>query len=368
MKLSCTQENLNRGLSVVSRIARPQAALPVLSNILLKTEKGRVKISATDLEIGITYYIGAKIEEEGAITVPARLLVDFVTMNTDKTIDLELTEKNLKLESEKYKAVIRGIDASEFPLIPEVKEEPIVSLSAIDFKDSVSQVLIATSLEELKPVLTGVCLKFNSKELKLAATDSFRLAEKIIPLETPAQEQTEVIVPSRTISELCRVISLINPTTISIAVSQNQILFALDDLKIVSRVIEGNFPEYESIIPKNIETEAVLEVGEFQNALKIAHLFAKEGGNNVKLSLKKDRVIVHAISPTLGENTASVPSSCSGPEIEITFNVRFLLDVLSVIKSDKISLALVGKFNPGMIRPYNRKDYLYLVMPLQTEE
>ena len=183
MKLSCTQENLNKGLSVVGRIAKSGSALPVLSNILLKTESGRLKLSTTDLEIGASCYVGAKVEKEGAITILARLLIDYVMMNNDKKIDLSASNATLSLESERYKAKIKGIDASEFPLIPSVKEKPLASFSPPRLKEAISQVLIAPSLDEIKPVLSGICLKFEGKQLKMVATDSFRLAEKTLPLE-----------------------------------------------------------------------------------------------------------------------------------------------------------------------------------------
>jgi len=368
MKLSCTQENLNKGLLIVSRMARPQATLPVLSNILLTTQEGRLKISATDLEIGITCYIGAKIEKEGSITVPARLLNEYVTMNNDKKIDLSVVDNTLVLESERFKTKIKGIDASEFPLIPKVTEKPLVTFSPQNLKEAISQVLIAPSLDETRPVLTGVCLRIGKKEAKLVATDSFRLAEKTLELEKEIEGKKEVIIPSKTLAEVSRIISLINPSSVSFAISANQVLIVLDDIQVISRIIEGSFPDYESIIPKEVGTESVLEVAVFQNALKIAQLFARETGNNVKLKLTKDKIIIEAVSPLIGENRSSVLATTQGPDAEITFNVKFLLDVLSVISSPKISLGVTGKISPGIIRPFGRKDYLYLIMPLQTEE
>jgi len=367
MKLSCTQENLNKGLSVVGRTTRTQVTLPVLSNILLKTEEGRLKLSATDLEIGSICYVGAKIETEGAITIPARLLIDYVMMNNDKKINLTTSDTVLNLESERYKAKIKGIEASEFPLIPSVKEKPILSISPIQIKEAISQVLIAPSLDETKPVLSGVCLKILGKEVKLVATDSFRLAEKTLPLEKEV-EKKEVIIPSRTLSEVSRIISIVNPSSVSIAISTNQILFILDDVQIISRLIEGSFPDYEPIIPKSTETEVVLESFDFQNTLKLANLFAKEVGSNVKLKIEKEKVIIEAISPLIGENVSTIPATIQGPETEITFNAKFLLDVLGVLASSKINLGISGKLNPGIIKPYGKKDYLYLIMPLRTEE
>lgn len=367
MKLSCTQENLNKGLNIIGRLARPQATLPVLSNILLKTKNGRLKLIATDLEIGASCFIGAKIEKEGAITVPARLLIEYVSMNNDKKIELDVSSGILSLESERYKAKIKGIDASEFPLIPEIKEKPIFSFSPQELKEAISQVSIAPSLDDTKLTLCGICLKLSGKEAKFVATDSFRLAEKTLFLEKEV-ESKEVIIPSKTLSEVSRIISLTNPSLVSVAISTNQILFILDDTQIVSRIIEGSFPDYESIIPKNTETEAVLEHSAFVNTLKLASLFAKETGGNVTLKLEKDKIIVKAVSPLVGENVSTIPSTTEGPATEITFNAKFLLDVLSVLPSIKITLGVSGKLNPGIIKPLGQKGYIYLIMPLQTEE
>src|SRR3990172_6047583 len=189
MKLSCIQENLHKGLQVVGRIARPGGSLPILSNILIKTEKGRLKLSATDLEIGISGYIGAKVEKEGALTVPARILIDCISMIQDKKINLEVDKETLSIKSEKYSTKIKGIAASEFPLIPQIKEKDTTSLAASIVRESISQVLIAPAIDESKPVLSGVCLKLGDKKIKIAATDSFRLSEKIINLEQETEKK-----------------------------------------------------------------------------------------------------------------------------------------------------------------------------------
>ncbi|MCX6806557.1 MAG: DNA polymerase III subunit beta [Candidatus Berkelbacteria bacterium] len=366
MKLSCTQENLNKGLNIIGRLARPQATLPVLSNILLKTENGRLKLSATDLEIGANCYIGAKIEKNGAVTIPAKLLIEYVSMSEDKRINLSVSFNVLSLESDKGKAKIKGIDASEFPLIPEIKEKPLISLPANQLREAITQVSIAPSLDETKPALCGICLKLSDKQVKLVATDSFRLAEKIIYLDKEV-ENKEIIVPARTLIEVSRIVSLIHPASISIIVSKNQVLFIMDEVQIVSRIIEGSFPDYEPIIPKETETVAIIETTAFQNTLKIANLFARETGSNIKLELNKDKIIVKAVSALLGENISNTQAEISGPKVEITFNAKFLLDALAVIPSMKVSLGVSGRLNPGLIKPVGQKGYTYLIMPLQTE-
>ena len=367
MKLSCTQENLNKGLSIVGKTAKPQATLPVLSNILIKTEKGRLKLSSTDLEIGAICFIGAKIDKEGAITIPAKLLIDYVMMNTDEKINLEVVKNTLFLKSAKYEAKIKGIPASEFPLIPEIKNKPSISFSPNKFNEAINQVLIAPSYDETKPALSGICLKILKKEARFVATDSFRLAEKKITLEQEQKEQT-IIIPSKTMSEVFRIINLISPSSVTLSLTTNQVLFSFDDVQIVSRLIEGNFPDYEAIIPKTTETEITLDVAEFQNTLKMANLFAKESGSNVKLKINQNKLEISANSPLLGENISHLAAQTTGPAAEITFNAKFILDALNVINTTKITLGVTGKLNPGIIKPFGQKDYLYLIMPLQTEQ
>lgn len=364
MKLSCIQENLYKGLQATGRIARPGGTLPVLSNVLIKTEKGRLKLSATDLEIGISSYVGAKVEKEGAITVPARILIDCISMISDKKINLEIEKETLLIKSEKYSTKIKGISASEFPLIPEVKEKKIASFASAIIKEAVAQVLVAPALDETKPVLSGVCLKIEGKKVKFVATDSFRLVEKIINLGEET-EKKEAIVPARTLSEVSRILTLVEPSSVSMRLAENQIMFAIDGIEIVSRLIEGSFPEYESIIPKDAETTSVLDAAEFQNALKLANLFARETGGTVKLKIEKDKLIVSSSASLVGENTSIIPASNEGPAVEISFNARFLLDILGVISSPTISLAVTGKFNPALIKVPSRADFLYLIMPLK---
>lgn len=368
MKISCTQENLNLGLSVVGKITGSKTTLPILSNILLKTEKGRLKLSSTDLEIGVNCFVGGKIEKEGSITVPAKVFIDYILMNDDKKIDLETEKNDLILKSQRYKARIKGIDPSEYPQIPEIKKEPLCSFFKNKLKEAISQVIIAPSLDETRPVLTGIYLRFFSKEVKMVATDSFRLAEKTLTIPSNIEKKEEIILPARTLQELNRILGLVDVKEVSISILENQVLFTLDDIQLISRVIEGNFPDYEAIIPKNTETEAVLSVSDFQNTLKMANLFAKESGNNVKLKLEKDNLRVEATSPLLGENTSFIPAKIEGPKTEISFNAEFLLDFLQVLSSSKITLGVSGKLNPGILRPEGNRDYLYLIMPLRTEE
>ena len=367
MKISCTQENLNRGLGIVSHMVGTRTTLPVLNNILLKTEKGRLKLAATDLEIGISTWIGGKVLKEGATTAPARLFSEFVTTNTDKTINLELKDATLNLSSEHFRANIKGIEASEFPLIPEVKGGATIEVSAINFRDAILKTVFACALDETRPVLAGVYLIASSGKLKLVATDSYRLAEKTI--NTLSKDaKANLIVPARTLAEIGRLIDE-SIEKVSIHVGENQVEFKLGPTEVVSRLIEGSFPDYLQIIPTNIKTKIELVTAQFGSAIKMASFFARESANNIKLALKKPKTIqVLAVSPQIGDNTSNLEADFSGEELEIAFNAKFILDVLGVIGSEKIDLELAGPLSPGIIRPAKDKNYLYIIMPLRMEE
>lgn len=368
MKISCTQENLARGLGIVSHMVGVRATLPVLNNILLKVAKGRLHLAATDLEIGITTWVGAKVEKEGAITVPARLLTEFISTNTDKTIHLELKETSLNLSSEHFKANIKGIEAMEFPLIPEVKSGVTSEISRADFRDGILKTVFACALDETRPVLAGVLLKSVDRNLKMVATDSYRLAEKTLKLTANNKSEINCIVPARTLSEIGR---LLDETLekVAMTVGENQVQFQLGPTEIISRLIEGSFPDYEQIIPANIKTKVELDTGQANQAIKMASFFARDAANNIKLQLKKPEAIkIIAISPQVGDNISEMAAAIFGDDLEIAFNAKFILDGLAVMNSQKITLELAGPLSPGIIRPKADQDYLYIIMPLRLEE
>ena len=368
MKISCTQENLNKGLGIVGHMVAGRTTLPVLNNILLKVEKGRLNLAATDLEIGISTWIGAKVDKEGAVTVPARLFTEYVTTNTDKTINLELKETTLRLSSDHFKANIKGIEASEFPLIPEVKEGPKIEIQQADFKDGILKTVFACALDETRPVLSGVYLKIMQNKLKMVATDSYRLAEKTTNLASRVDKQIDFIVPGRTLAEVGRLIDG-SLEQVEIMVGENQVQFKLGPTILISRLIEGSFPDYEQIIPKNTITKSVVKNKELQNAIKMASFFARDSANNIKLRLKKPKNLnIIAVSAQLGDNTSELQAEISGEDLEIAFNAKFILDCLNILTSEEVTLELAGSLSPGMLRSKDDKNYLYIIMPLKLEE
>jgi len=368
MKFSCTQENLAKGLSLVARSVGGRTTLPVLSNILLRTEKGRLRLSATDLEIGIHTWVGAKVDVDGAITCPARLLLDYINTNTDKTINCELKESTLHLESERYKVNIKGIEASEFPLIPEVKKSVEIELVSQDLITSINKTVIASALDESRPVLAGVCIQASGNKMKLVATDSYRLAEQTIILDKKINSEVSFIVPSRTMAELSRILGD-GTQKVRIYPGENQVEFVTEETILFSRLIEGSFPDYAQIIPKSSQTEVEVTTPEFANAIKMASLFARESANNIKLKIAENKPLeVLAVSPHVGDNVSSVEGKIKGEALEIAFNAKFILDCLQVLGSEKVTLSLSGNLAAGMLRSTKDLNYLYVIMPLRTEE
>lgn len=367
MKLSCTQENLNKGINLIGKIIGLRATLPILNNLLLATDNGRLKISATDLEIGINAWVGAKVVEEGSITVPARLIQEFVNTNNDKTIDLVLDNTTLNLKSERYKANIKGINAAEFPLIPNIKKKVFVQIDSAVLQEAITQTVLACAMDETRPVLTGVLFKFQQDELKVVATDSYRLAEKKIKLEQKVDKDTQIIVPQRAILELNRILQT-QEAKVDIYLDENQILFVTGDVEFVTRLIEGTFPDYEQIIPQKTPTEATIAKQDFSNAIKMASFFARESANNIKLAFEKSKLQIIATSPQVGDNVSRVDSQTTGPLVEIAFNAKFILDFLGAIVAEKVVVATNDKTSPAIFKSAGDKSYLYIIMPLRTEE
>lgn len=367
MKLSCNQEKLNQALNIVNKIIGIRGTLPILNNILLKTDNGRLKLSATDLEIGISTWIGAKIEQEGAITIPAKVLTDFVSTNDDEKINLELKTTTLELISPKFTAHIKGIEASEYPLIPEIKNKKLLSLPIKQLQEAIRKTIFACAVDETRPVLAGVLLKITGDELKLVATDSYRLAESTLKLEKKCEKDVSTIIPARTMSELARIMT-ISASSVDIYLEENQILFVAGDTQVISRLIEGNFPDYQQIIPKEHSSSYEILVSELSKAVKMASFFARESANNIKLNFSPDNLNVSAVSPQLGDNISQIPVIADGENLDIAFNAKFILDILNVIDEEKVIIEANGRLQPAIIKPKKNKGFLYVAMPLRVEE
>ncbi len=367
MKFSCLQENLNKGLNQVSKIATNKSSLPILENVLLKTENGRLKLVTTDLEAIIIQWIGGKVEKEGSITVPCRLFTDYISSLPNNKLNLKLeNETDLLILTNENEATIKGQTAEDFPIIPEIKDNSLITIDHKILSEAISQVVFAAALDDSRPVLSGVLFSFNKKTLKLVATDSYRLAEKEISFSSDVKKPKDFIIPAKTVGELQRILEG-SEGEVEIKIGENQILFHTKSTDIIARLIDGNFPDYKKIIPSQSSTKATIERSSLINIVKTASLFAKDSGNNIKIVFDpKGKIVVSATASQVGINTSSAEALVEGSEGEISFNARYLMDVLLNLKENKISLEISGKLKPGIIKPENKKDYVHIIMPLSV--
>lgn len=368
MKLSCTQENLAKGLQIVNHLASRNTSLPILNNVLLEADDGMLKLTTTNLEIGIRCLVRGKIEVKGAFTVQAKLLSDYVTLLPADKVDMEMADNQLNIKCQNFKTKIRGVPAEEFPLIPSFDKKHTTQVKIPEFKKALSQVIFAVAADETRPEISGVYFNFRGNKLTLAATDSYRLAEKTVNLVSTLSDEVSVIVPARTLIELGRVLQEgLDENLLEIALSDNQALFSFDSVNIVSRLIEGQYPNYQDVIPNKFRTEAVLATQQFVKLVKTASLFCRSGINDVtvKLNDKGKEVEVASANSQLGENVSKSPAEVAGDTNEIVFNYRYLLDGLANIDQEKVELKLIDANSPGVLKAQGGSDYTYIIMPIK---
>ena len=373
MRLSCLQENLNRGLSVVGRAVATRTTLPITNNVLLTVDQSRLKLAATNLEMAISCWIGAKVEEEGAVTVPARLLAEFISSLPSDRVDISLSPrtKTLGLKCARFEARISGVDAKDFPPIPGVEDGITTRVEVDALRQGISQVVFAAASEDSRPVLTGVDAKFEGDLLTLAAADGFRLAVCKLPLASPVSQETEVIIPARTLTELNRLMAD-QEEAIEITVNPNksQALFRLKNIELVSQLVQGAFPQYSQLIPQSYNTRAVVDIAQFLRATKTASIFASDGGGIVRLviapggELTPGKLTISARSDEIGDDVGEIDATVEGEEAKIAFNGRYLIDVLGVLAEAQVALEITNPSSPGVIRPVGVDNYLHVVMPM----
>ena len=370
MKLSVMQENLARGLSVVSRAVSTRSTLPVLANVLLKTEDAGLKLTATNLEIGITYWVPGKIETDGATTVPARLLTDLVsTLPAGDRVDLDLQAGDtLHIQCGRFETHVKGIDADEFPAIGAAGERPTTRVAQNVLRRALAETTFAAASDEARPILTGVLARFEGDKLTLAAADNYRIAVKTIPV-LDAVPETSVVIPARALNELSRVLADVeDPVEILLASGKNQILFHLDGIDLVSRLIDGQFPNYQQVVPTSHTTRAVLDREELLRAVRPAALIAHESANIVKLQVSADGEpgITVSANAEVGDHVGQVEADVDGDGTTIAFNARYLADVLTNVSADQFGLELNGPLSPGVFKPVGDERYVHVVMPVRT--
>lgn len=363
MKLQVTQENLSKALGSVARVANSRGTLPILSNVLLKTVDGRLSIAATNLDIAITHYIGSKVSTEGSITVPARLMQDFVSSLPSGVIELKLDDYKLNIKADKYNSVINGVSAEDYPVMPAITNGQTWKVPGKLLKQSLQQVIVAASSDEARPVLTGVYWHTHEGKLYLVATDSYRLAEKAV---TGVSSEVDLLIPASALQDLLRLLGDFEEDVV-VTHDDQQVLFQVGDIELVTRLIEGKYPDYRKLIPRSFASDAKLKKSELTNITKVSSLFARESAGSVTINLdaESQQVSIRSIASQIGENTASATAEITN-EGTITLNSRYILDALHALSGEDVQIAFNGKLEPCVLTDPSNDDYLHVIMPLKS--
>ncbi len=373
MWITCLQENLSKGLATVSRAVAARATLPVTQNVLLQADGARLKLTATNLEIAISTWVGAQVEHEGAVTVPARMLTDFVNSLPNDRVEIELSKdrKGIKLRCKNYTATFNGTDAEEFPPIPNVGGGATVRVPADVLRGALQRVVFAAATDDSRPVLTGVKMDLADSQFALAAADGFRLAVERGQLREAVAAPVGIIVPARTMSEVARLLSdQSSEVEMSVTGAKSQALFKLDNVEIVTQLIQGTFPDYEKLIPSSSGTKIKLDLPEFQQAAKAASIFARDGSGIIRLIASPGdkgaagSVKVLARAEEMGDNENVLEAEVEGDVSKVAFNSRFLTDVLNVVQGDDVMLETTTPSSPGVIKAAKHPGYTHVVMPM----
>lgn len=372
MKVTVLRENLAQGLNIVTRAVAARSSLPVLANVLLATDDGRLRLSATNLEMGITCWIGAKIEEEGSTTVPARTFSELVSTLTDSKVDLALTVRTqtLGVRSGTTNANLKCIDAQEFPPMPVSDTTGGIQLNVTDLKEMIQQVVFAAAADETRPVLTGVQVKVSGNKISMGAADGFRFSLRSAELSEPIARPLSAIIPARALAELGRILNEAS-VVMSLPLGRSQVIFRGKDVELVSQLIEGTFPDLEALIPRNTKTRTVVSTPAILKACKQAEIFARDNASIARFNVKPGgemmpgAVEISGQSEESGSNLTTIEASIDGPGLLIAFNVRFIREVLEVIKTPNVVLETTTDETPGMVRPVGDENYIHVIMPMK---
>lgn len=365
MDIKVTQANLHKALTIVARVASGKNTLPVLSNILLNVSNNQLKLSATNLDIAINTHVGAKVSKPGSLTIPARLLQDFIANLPDTTIRLLQEDNKLHITTENHNSTINGIAADEFPVMPVIEKGEKWSIKAGDFKKALQQVVGAASGDEARPILTGLYFHAANKNLFIAATDSYRLAEKKLPAP---KSDTRFILPASAAHDVLRIIGdAPEATEVNIIQDNQQVRLETAETELIARLIEGEYPDYQKLIPTEFAISATLPKAEIVSITKVSSLFARAAAGSIVLRTNQEKQIIEiqSVASQIGENTASAPAKIS-KDGEITLNARFLLDAINALEGDTVTIGFNEKLQPVAITSPEHKDYIHIVMPLKS--
>lgn len=373
MKVSCLQENLARGLQLVGRGVASRSTLPILANVLLRTDGGRLKLTTTNLEIGVNAWLLAKVSDDGGITVPAKLFTDFVNSLPSGQVDLSLNvrTKTLHIFSGPYEANIKGIDAEEFPLIPTVPEKPTTRITQSTLRQMVNEVAFVAATDDSRPVLTGALMRLEGDEITLVCADPYRLAVRSAKLLVKVDPVVEIIIPARSLFELARLLGDSDePVDVAVTPNKSQVIFHTEDADLVSRLIEGQFPPYRQVIPASFSTRVVVEREGLLKATRLASYFARDAANIIRLQVNPQDgdvapLVISAQAADVGDNVGRVDATVEGNQTQIAFNARFLSEALSSLTAPEVALEFGGPLAPGVLKVVGDDTYLHVVMPLR---
>lgn len=373
MKLKINKLNLKEGVNIAERISSKSMSLPILKNILIESVDNKIKISATDLEVGVEWLVSSKTEEKGSVVVPASILSNFISFLPEKVIEITSSKNNLKLVCDDYNTEIKGFSSEDFPIIPNISEKNIIQVNSSSFCRSLSQLVDIPSFSTTRPEISGIFIKIDKNKIKIAATDSYRLGEKIIDIKNNISgSDFSFILPQKTAKEIIHIFSE-KEGDIKIISGNNQALFELittqvsePKIKLISRQIEGEYPNYEEIIPKKNQTEAIINRGELINQIKAASLFSGKVGEVIlKINPDKKNIEIISENPETGNHSSFVSVKLKGKKETISFNYKYLIEGLSNIKSNEVSFEINNNTDPGVFRPVGDSSFLYIVMPIK---
>jgi DNA polymerase III subunit beta len=379
MQITVLQENLNKGLSTVGRLVSTKTQLPILNNILLATDNGRLRLSATNLETGINYWVGAKVDKEGSITIPSRVLSEFVSGLSSEKATLVVNDLILTLECGSTEATFNGVSASEFPLVPVLSGSPSFSFDPMVFVDAVSRVAFSAATDEGRQVLTGVKWIIKNGEFTMAATDGYRLSLKKFPISIKKEKEnaTELLIPAKALMEMVKILGEVGQKKekdekredlkVQIMQGENQVLFEANDVGLVTRLLEGQYPNFEKIIPGSSTTKTTIDTAELLRGVRVASIFARDSANLIKFSIETDHITITANAPQVGQNITTIEAKTEGGPGEIAFNSRYLLDFLNITPTEQIILETSGSLKPGVFRFVGDDSFLHIIMPVRVQ-
>jgi DNA polymerase-3 subunit beta len=367
MKVTFLSDNLQNKISYLGHAVSLRGQLPILSNFLLEAKNGKLTISATDLEIGISSSLPVNVEKEGRITIPAKNFSDLLSNLGSQKITLTLEDKTLNLTGERIKASFQTMPAEDFPKLYEEKGEEVALIKKTDAEEFVLRVVFSAAIDSSRPALSGVLLDQDKEGVLLVATDGYRLSLQKNVFKTRVRLRKPLVVPARIIKELLSIKEEEGNIKVFVSEKNNQILFVQGETSLVGRLIEAEYPDYEKIIPTDFGTKAEIEKEAFQNAIKICSVFARETANIIKISIGRNKIVVSANSPSVGEDVVEMDAKVSGEENEIAFNAKYLLDVLAAVDEENLVFEMTGPLNPGVFKIKDDDSFLHLIMPIRVQ-